>query len=116
MPHVTPAPKTLGYPSAFGAPPWPDGNTRAHRQDRQSGHRAVSGIADIAPVRIHPAQLRRAPPDDEGCADTEPFVRGIRLAWWSTGPGCGPTDDSSAPCWSVYSEDRLTGRLTPCGN
>jgi hypothetical protein len=45
-----------------------------------------------------------------------PFVRGIRLAWWSTGPGCGPTDDSSAPCWSVYAEDRLTGRLTPCGN
>jgi len=30
--------------------------------------------------------------------------------------GCGPTDDSSALCWSVYSEDRLTGRLTPCGN
>src|SRR5262244_3916739 len=39
-----------------------------------------------------------------------PFVRGSRLAWWSTGPGCGPTDDSSAPCWSVYAEDRLTGR------
>jgi hypothetical protein len=54
--------------------------------------------------------------DDEGCAGADPFVRGIRLAWWSTGPGCGPTDDSSAPCWSVYGEDRLTGRLTPCGN
>src|SRR5215467_7068304 len=54
--------------------------------------------------------------DDEGSADTDPFVRGIRLAWWSTGPGCGPTDDSSEPCWSVYGEDRLTGRLTPCGN
>src|SRR4051812_43119693 len=32
-------------------------------------------------------------------------LRGSRLAWWSTGPRCGPTDDSSAPCGSVYAED-----------
>src|SRR5689334_19851988 len=80
-----------------------------------------------SPSRIAPSQphgrrnertLRRArspgsaptcAADDEGSADTDPFVRGIRLAWWSTGPGCGPADDSSAPCWSVYGEDRLTG-------
>jgi hypothetical protein len=43
-----------------------------------------------------------------------PSVRSIRLAWWSTGPRCGLTDDFSAPCWSVR-EYRL-GRLTPCGN
>jgi hypothetical protein len=30
-----------------------------------------------------------------------PFRASSRLAWWSTGPRCGPTDDSSAPCWSV---------------
>ena len=30
-----------------------------------------------------------------------PSVRSIRLAWWSTGPRCGLTDDFSAPCWSV---------------
>src|SRR6516162_290774 len=51
-----------------------------------------------------------------GLCGHDPFVRGIRLAWPSTGPGCGRTDDSSAPCWSVYAEDRLTGRLTLCGN
>jgi 8-oxo-dGTP diphosphatase len=45
-----------------------------------------------------------------------PFVRSSRLACWSTGPRCGPTDDSSAPCWFAYAEDRLTGRLPPCGN
>jgi hypothetical protein len=67
--------------------------------------------------RAHsPGSAATCAADDEGSADTDPFVRGIRLAWWSTGPRCGPTDDSSAPCWSVYAEDRLTRRLTPCGN
>src|SRR5215470_3344534 len=67
--------------------------------------------------RAHsPGSAATCAADDKGCADTDPFVRGIRLAWWSTGPGCGPADDFSAPCWSVYAEDRLTGRLTPCGN
>src|SRR5215469_11447845 len=51
-----------------------------------------------------------------GGAGDQLEVRGICLAWWSTGRRCGTTDDSSVPCWSVYAEDRLTGRLTPCGN
>src|SRR5919112_1377961 len=44
-----------------------------------------------------------------------PSVRSICLAWWSTGPRCGLTDDFSAPCWSVRRRP-THGRLTPCGN
>src|SRR3954447_6858655 len=42
-------------------------------------------------------------------------VRSICLAWWSTRPRCGLTDDFSAPCWSVR-RIPTHGRLTPCGN
>jgi hypothetical protein len=42
-------------------------------------------------------------------------VRSTPLGWWSTGPRCGLTDDSSPPCWSVR-RIPTHGRLTPCGN
>jgi len=80
--------------------------------------RRDSGMISVS----RPAQLVGTGVDEPGVACSVnptvrvPFVRSSRLAWWSTGPRCGPTDDSSAPCWSVYTEDRLTGRLTPCGN
>jgi hypothetical protein len=49
------------------------------------------------------------------CQQGFPSVRSIRLAWWSTGPRCGLTDDFSAPCWSVR-RIPTHGRPTPCGN
>jgi len=45
----------------------------------------------------------------------QPSVRSIRLAWWSTGPRWGLTDELSAPCWSVR-RIPTHGMLTPCGN
>ena len=42
-------------------------------------------------------------------------VRGIRSARWSSGPRCGPTDESSAPRWSVR-RTPTHERLTLCGH
>jgi hypothetical protein len=53
--------------------------------------------------------------DDESCADTDPSVCAIWLAWRSTASRCALTDDFSAPCWSVR-RIPTHERLTPCGN
>jgi hypothetical protein len=76
-------------------------------------HRAFHG----AGVAGHAAPPPRgtAPVCRRSARQGFPSVRSIRLAWWSTGPRCGLTDDFSAPCWSVR-RIPTHGRLTPCGN
>ena len=109
---------------------WPPGVSVAMRKQDPyptgPGLHAVSGTLTDAQTfdadaseQVLAVPVGDPPTDPEiglrGVRSSFPSVRSIRLARWSTGPRCGLTDESSAPCWSVR-RIPTHGRLTPCGN